>query len=54
MLYLMLLAHLWGGYLFQWGFIARWKARSLMGVLAHTGIVTLTTLACAALVSPSW
>jgi len=54
MLYAMLLAHLLGDYLFQWGFIARWKARSLVGVLAHGGIVTITTLACAALLVPSW
>lgn len=54
MLYLMLLAHLLGDYLFQWGFIARWKARSLAGVLVHGGIVTLTTLVCAAAVTPSW
>lgn len=54
MLFAMLLAHLLGDYLFQPGSIARWKARSLVGVLAHGGIVTLTTLACAALVAPSW
>lgn len=54
MLYVILLAHLLGDYLFQWETIARWKARSLMGVLAHGGIVTLTTLVCAGLVAPSW
>jgi hypothetical protein len=54
MVYIMLLAHLLGDYLFQTGYIARWKARSLVGVLAHGGIVTATTLACAALVDPSW
>lgn len=54
MLYAMLLAHLLGDYLLQWEFIARWKARSLMGVLAHGGIVTLTALACTVLVDPSW
>lgn len=54
MLYVMFLAHLLGDYLFQWEYIARWKARSLMGVLAHGGIVTLTTLVCAGLVVPSW
>jgi hypothetical protein len=54
MLYVMLLAHLLGDYLFQWGFIARWKARSLVGVLAHGVIVTITTLTCAVLVAPSW
>jgi len=50
----MLLAHLLGDYMFQWGFIARWKTHSLLGVLAHGGIVTLTTLVCAGLVTPSW
>lgn len=54
MLYAMLLAHLLGDYLFQTGYIARWKARSLTGVLVHGGIVTATTLVCAALVDPSW
>ena len=54
MLYLMFLAHLLGDYLFQTDSLARWKARSLMGILAHGGIVTLTTVVCAALVSPRW
>jgi len=54
MLYVIILAHLLGDYLFQWGFIARWKARALLGVLAHGSIVTVTTLACAALVDASW
>lgn len=54
MLYVMLLAHLLGDYLFQTGYIARWKARSLIGVLVHGGIVTATALTCAALVDPSW
>lgn len=54
MLYVMLLAHLLGDYLFQTGYIARWKARSLIGVLVHGGIVTATALICAALVDPSW
>jgi hypothetical protein len=54
MLYIIVVAHLLGDYLFQWGFIARWKARSLMGVLAHGSIVTVTTVVCAGLVDPSW
>jgi hypothetical protein len=54
MLYAMLLAHLLGDYLFQTKAIVRWKARSLTGVLAHGGIVTITTLMCAALEDPSW
>ncbi|MBN1979777.1 MAG: DUF3307 domain-containing protein [Anaerolineae bacterium] len=54
MIYVMLLAHLLGDYLLQFGYIARWKARSLVGVLVHGGIVTATTLVCAAFVSPAW
>jgi hypothetical protein len=54
MVYVMLLAHLLGDYLFQARAIARWKARSLIGVLVHGGIVTITTLVCAVLVNPSW
>jgi hypothetical protein len=54
MLTILILAHLLGDYLFQFNFVARWKARSLWGVAAHGGIVTLTTLACAALVDPAW
>lgn len=54
MVYLMFLAHLLGDYVFQTDGIARWKARSLAGVLAHGGIVTLATLVCAALVSTAW
>jgi len=54
MLYVVILAHLLGDYLFQWEFIVRWKVHSLMGVLAHGGIVTITTLVCTRLVAPSW
>ena len=54
MLYLTLLAHLLGDYVFQPNCIARWKSRSLTGVLAHGAIVTLTTLACTALADSSW
>lgn len=54
MIYVMLLAHLLGDYLFQFGHIARWKARSLVGVLVHGGILTATTLVCAGFVSPTW
>jgi hypothetical protein len=54
MLQLMLLAHLIGDYILQWEFIVRWKSRSLMGVLAHGTIVTLTNLACTTLVDLSW
>jgi hypothetical protein len=51
---MLILAHLLGDYLFQFDFLARWKSRSLWGVAAHGGIVTLTTLACASLVDPAW
>jgi len=54
MVYLMFLAHLLGDYLLQTDSLARWKARSLVGILAHGGIVTLTTMVCAVLVSPRW
>ncbi len=54
MLYLLLVAHLLGDYLFQWDALARWKYRSVWGVVAHGGIVTVTTLICAALVDPAW
>lgn len=54
MLTMLILAHLLGDYLFQFNVLARWKSRSLWGVVAHGGIVTLTTLACAGLVDPAW
>ncbi len=54
MLTMLIFAHLLGDYLFQFDFLARWKSRSLWGVAAHGGIVTLTTLACASLVDPGW
>ena len=54
MLYIMLLAHLLGDYLFQTAAIVRWKTRSLLGVVAHGGIVTATTLTCATIVDPTW
>ncbi len=50
----MLLAHLIGDYALQWDAIARWKARSVVGVLAHGGIVAAVTLAGVVLVAPSW
>ena len=49
-----ILAHLLGDYLFQFDFVARWKARSIWGVVAHGGIVTLTTLICTLFVDPAW
>lgn len=50
----MVLAHILGDYLFQFNFIARWKARSILGVVAHGVIVTLTTVVCAVIVMPAW
>jgi len=54
MLTMLIFAHLLGDYLLQFNFLARWKARSLWGVVAHGGIVTLTTLTCACLADPGW
>lgn len=54
MVTMLIFAHLLGDYLLQFNFLARWKARSLWGVVAHGGIVTLMTLACASLVDPAW
>lgn len=54
MITVMILAHLLGDYLFQFNFIARWKARSILGVVAHGAIVTITTLVCAIIVMPAW
>jgi len=54
MLPMMLLAHLLGDYPLQTNAIARWKARSILGVLAHGGIVTLTHVVLAVAVMPSW
>ena len=51
---MLIFAHLLGDYILQFNFLARWKARSLWGVVAHGGIVTLTTLACASLIEPAW
>jgi hypothetical protein len=53
MLHAMVLAHLLGDYVLQWDGLVRWKVRSLLGVAAHGGIVTLVTLLCATLVSPA-
>ncbi len=54
MLYTMLIAHLLGDYVLQSGSLARWKARSPVGLLVHGSIVSITTLMCAGLVDPSW
>jgi hypothetical protein len=54
MVYVMLLAHLIGDYLFQTAAVVRWKMRSLAGVVAHGAIVTVTSLVCSMLVAPPW
>lgn len=54
MIVLLLLAHILGDYLLQTDLIARWKARSLWGVLAHGAIVTGVTLLCAQVAAPAW
>lgn len=54
MLGMMVLAHLLGDYLLQFDIIARWKIRSLWGVAAHGGIVTVCTLVCAVIVDVTW
>ncbi len=51
---LMVLMHLLADYVFQFDRLARWKARSLWGVVAHGAIVTLTTLLGTFLVAPAW
>jgi len=51
---LMLLAHLIGDYILQTNGLARWKARSLAGVLAHGGIVTVTAVVCTLIAQPGW
>lgn len=50
----MLLAHLLGDYILQPDILVRWKFRSILGVIAHGGIVTLTGLAFVLLVAPEW
>lgn len=54
MLTILIISHLLGDYILQFDVIARWKTRSIWGVLAHGCIVTLTTLACVWVVAPSW
>mgnify|MGYP000476039541 CR=1 FL=1 len=54
MIYMLLISHLLGDYVFQFDRLARWKFRSIWGVVAHGGIVTATTVACAALVEATW
>ena len=46
MVYALLLAHLLGDFVFQTDAVARWKSRSVLGVLVHGAIVTVSTLLC--------
>ncbi|MBN1259084.1 MAG: DUF3307 domain-containing protein [Anaerolineae bacterium] len=54
MFILLLLAHLVGDYVLQFDWLARWKARTTLGVLVHGAVVLLLTLACVAMVLPAW
>ena len=54
MILAMLLAHLFGDYIFQWDNLSIWKSKRLSGVLLHGLIVTGVTLAFALLIDPSW
>lgn len=54
MLKAMLLAHLLGDYVLQTDGLARWKSRSLWGVLAHSGVVTLSLWLCSLPFAPGW
>jgi hypothetical protein len=54
MIGVMFLAHLLGDYVFQTDTLARWKARSAWGVLAHGAIVTLCTWLCSLPFDPGW
>lgn len=50
----LMLAHILGDFLLQTDGIARWKSKSVWGVLAHGLIVTLVTLVMTLAVLPSW
>lgn len=54
MLLPMIVAHVVGDYQLQFDALARWKAHSLWGVVAHGGIVTAAHVATAMLIVPSW
>ena len=54
MILAMLLAHLFGDYIFQWDNLSLWKSKRLSGVLLHGLIVTTVTLLFALLIDPSW
>jgi len=46
MVYALLLAHLLGDFVFQTDAVARWKSRSVLGVLVHGAIITVSTMIC--------
>lgn len=54
MILAMLLAHLIGDYVLQTDRLAAWKGRSLAGVAAHCGVVTLVTFALVLPFDPTW
>ncbi len=50
----MILAHLVGDYVLQTDQLARWKSRSLWGVLAHGTVVTFSLWLCSLPFTPGW
>ncbi len=50
----MLLAHLVGDYVLQWDGLAQWKGRELRGVVVHSAILALVTVAFALPINSSW
>jgi hypothetical protein len=54
MIQAMLFAHLLGDYVLQNDALVRWKARSVLGLLAHGALVTLCTWLCSLPFSIAW
>lgn len=50
----MLLAHLLGDYVFQTDALARWKNRSMWGLLVHGAVVTFSLWICSLPFAPGW
>jgi hypothetical protein len=50
----MILAHLLGDYVLQNDSLARWKSRSVRGVLVHGALVTFSLWLCSFPFAPSW
>lgn len=50
----MFLAHLLGDYVLQTDALARWKSRSVWGVLVHSAVVTLSLWLCSLPFTPDW